>query len=138
MARVLLDDFLLHTEKCSRTDATHFLRARFAHAETIMPFAVLLEIPLLSDKSTPFDETYTYENNDWRGELVSPMAANIQWEIYRHSNDENNQDQPTILIRMLLNEYPVPFKSQCQSYNTTDSLFYTLDELKRCYGIISH
>lgn len=135
MARILLEDFILHTEKCSQTDATHFLRARFAHAETIMPFVALLEIPPLSDKSTPVDETYTYENNNWRGELVSPMAANIQWEIYRRS-DNDDQDQP-ILIRMLLNEYPVSFKSECQSYNTTDSRFYTLDELKRCYGIIS-
>lgn len=124
---------MFHTERCSQTGSTHFLRARFAHAETIMPFAALLQIPLLSDQSTPLDETYTYENNNWRGELISPMAANIQWEIYRHSND----DDQTILVRMLLNEYPVPFKSECQSFNTTDSFFYTLDELKRCYRLIS-
>lgn len=136
IAQILLDDFMFQTEKCSQADSTHFLRARFAHAETIIPFAALLEIPHLSDKSTPVNETYTYENNHWRGELISPMAANIQWEIYRHSNAADDDDQ-SILIRMLLNEYPVPFKSECQSYNTTDSLFYTLDELKRCYRIIS-
>jgi len=134
MAQILLDDFFHHSEKCSQIDSTHFLRARFTHAEAIIPFAALLQIPILSDKSTPFNETYTYENNNWRGEFVSPMAANIQWEIYRHINygkNRHNKHQQ-ILIRMLYNEYPVAFKYDCKSLN---NLFYTIDELKRCYRI---
>ncbi len=139
MAQVLLDDFFLHSEKCSQIEATHFLRARFGHAETIIPFAALLQIPISSDKSTPVNETYTYENNGWRGELISPMAANIQWEIYRHLNYRRNRynRHQQILIRMLLNEYPVPFKYECKSYNTMNQFFYTIDELKRCYGIMN-
>jgi hypothetical protein len=139
MARILLDDFLLYTEKCSQIDSTHFLRARFAHAEAIIPFVALLQIPILSDKPTPFNETYTYENNGWRGELVSPMTANIQWEIYRHLNYGKNRynRHQQILIRMLLNEYPVLFKSECKPYNTNNQLFYTIDELKRCYKLVN-
>ena len=138
MAQVLLDDFFLHSDQCSQIESTHFLRARFAHAETIIPFAALLKIPILSDKSTPFNETFTYENNGWRGELVSPMAANIQWEIYRNFNYnkiDQSQHQP-ILIQMLLNEYPVPFKYDCKPYDAINPFFYTIEELKRCYSII--
>lgn len=135
MTRILLDDFFYHSEQCSRTDSTHFLRVRFGHAETIIPFATLLKIPSLTDKSTSFNETYTHENNNWRGELVSPMAANIQWEIYRHSKngkkDEFSQSQ--VLIRMLYNEYPVKFKNDCKPYDKNNENFYTLEELKRCY-----
>jgi hypothetical protein len=139
MAQILLDDFFLHSEKCSQLDSIHFLQARFAHSQTIIPFAALLKIPILSDKSTLINETYTYENNGWRGELVSPMTANIQWEIYRHYNygkTDYSSDQQ-ILIRMLLNEYPVPFKNECKPYNIINQFFYTLDELKRCYGIVN-
>jgi hypothetical protein len=137
VAQVLLDDFFLHSEKCSQIDSTHSLRARFAHAETIIPFAALLQIPILSDKSTPSNETFTYENNGWRGELISPMAANIQWEMYRHFNFGKTRHfrHQQIFIRMLLNEYPVPFKTDCKPYSTINQFFYTIDELKRCYRI---
>ena len=137
MAQILLDDFILHSEKCSQLDSTHFLRARFAHAETIIPFAALLHIPILSDKSTPNNETFTYENNGWRGELISPMTANIQWEIYRHYSygKTRHSRHQQILIRMLLNEYLVPFKYDCKPYSTINPFFYTIDELKRCYRI---
>ncbi|CAF4587312.1 unnamed protein product [Rotaria socialis] len=135
MAQILLDDFFHHSEQCSQVDAKYFLRARFGHAETIIPFVTLLKIPILSDKSTSLNETYTHENNGWRGELISPMAANIQWEIYRHSNNgtPDNIAQHQILMRMLFNEYPVPFKYECQPYNMNNHYFYTIDELKKCY-----
>ena len=138
MAQILLDDFFEHTEQCAEPDAKHFLRARFTHAEAIIPFAALLQIPLLSDKSTPMDETYTYDNNGWRGELVSPMAANIQWDIYRYSNRSSTgrMTQPSVLIRMLYNEYPVPFKDSCRLYDRSHPFFYALDELKRCYRAV--
>ena len=113
------------------------IRARFVHAETIIPFAALLQIPILSDKSTPFHETFTYENNAWRGEFISPMSANIQWEIYRHINHGKNRvyRHQQILIRMLLNEYPVPFKYDCKPFPSMSTFFYTLEELKRCYRL---
>ena len=80
--------FILHTEKCSQTQCHALSFAHdLDHAETIIPF---LSSTTNSDSSAinrhHFNETYTYENNGWRGELGSPMAANVQWEIYRHMN----------------------------------------------------
>ena len=135
MAKVLLDDFLQHSDRCSQASSENFLRARFAHAETIIPFAALLKIPFLSDQSTPIEETFTYEKNVWRGEIVSPMAANIQWDIFRPTKD--GEERPT-LVRMLYNEYPVSFKSTCQPYDTTLESFFTLEELERCYAFLDH
>jgi hypothetical protein len=104
MAQILLDDFFLDLEKCSQIDPTHFLRARFTHGEEIMPFTDLLKIPVLCHKQTPANETYTYENNGWRGELVCPMSANIQWDLYRHYNYSKTRSfhYQHIPIRMLL------------------------------------
>lgn len=135
MATILLDDFFQHTDRCSGADADYFLRARFAHAETIIPFAAMLKIPFLSDQSTPIEEDFTYENNPWRGQLVSPMAANVQWDIYRHKT--NGGTQP-ILVRMLYNEHPVAFKATCQPFDSNHASFYSLEELKRCYSVLDH
>ena len=120
-------------EECSKPDSKYFLRARFGHAETIIPLAALLEVPDLSDQSVPANETYTYETNNWRGELVSPMAANIQWDIFRCITSDSHH--APILIRMLYNEYPVKFKTACQPYDYQYPFFYTINELKRCYNM---
>ena len=68
------------------------------------------------------------------------MSANIQWDIYRQYNYGKTRSvrHQQILVRMLLNERPVPFKRDCEPYNTKDDLFYTLSELKRCYNITNH
>ena len=65
------------------------------------------------------------------------MTANVQWDLYRYNNNETNRYFPhqQILIRMLYNEYPVPFKDECQPYNMKNDFFYTMNELKRCYSI---
>ncbi|CAF0907595.1 unnamed protein product [Adineta steineri] len=138
MAQILLDDFFLNSEKCSKLDPTHFLRARFTHAETIIPFAALLKLPNKSDQQTAINEIYTYENNPWRGAEISPMTANIQWDIYRHRNYSKSRDveHQEILIRMLLNECPIQFKYECKSYSLEHKFFYTLDELKQCYSTV--
>jgi hypothetical protein len=128
MAKPLLADFFSSINKCieqpNNTAAAHL---RFAHAETVIPFATLLQIPGLAGKAVDYMDIYTYENNPWRGEKVSPMSTNIQWEIYRHEDDHTQ-----ILVRMLYNEIEVRFKQDCQSI-TPDSFFYNLNELKRAY-----
>ena len=139
MAQILLDEFLVSSDQCSQIDAKHFLRARFGHAEGIIPFIALLKIPILSDKQTSPKETYTYANNGWRGEIISPMSANIQWEIFRyhprHHGRNSRPEDEKVLVRMLLNEYVVPFKYECEPYSTEYMFFYTLNELKRCYSV---
>jgi len=98
---------------------------RFAHAETIIPLAALMELPS-SDQQVPPSMTYTYADNPWRGARVSPYAANIQWDSY--SNDAG-----ICLVRMLYEEKQTRFKSSCRSFRP-GSFYYDLSELRRCYG----
>jgi hypothetical protein len=128
MAKPLLADFFSSISACIETNNNFAANLRFAHAETIIPFATLLQIPGFSDQATHSLDIYTYENNQWRGDKVAPMAANIQWEIYRHETNHNQ-----ILIRMLYNEMEIRFKEDCKSI-TPESYFYDFNELKRSYA----
>ncbi len=128
MAKPLLADFFSSINSCIEETNNISAHLRFAHAETVIPFATLLQIPGFSDKAVNLEDLYTYENNQWRGDKIAPMGANIQWEIYQH---EENPKQ--ILVRMLYNEMEVRFKQDCKSL-TPDSFFYDLNELKRSYA----
>ncbi|CAF0913886.1 unnamed protein product [Adineta ricciae] len=129
MARPLLIDFFSSIHKCIEDSSKAMVGClRFAHAETIIPFASLLQIPCFSDQAVDLNEIYRYDNNSWRGAHISPMAANIQWEIYQNENDPHQ-----ILVRMLYNEMEVRFKDNCQSI-APDSYFYDFNELKRAYA----
>lgn len=93
----LLEDFLI-TSYNSIVDGGVSADFRFAHAETIIPFAALLGIEEASFQTqNPFDVS-----EHWKDFVVSPMAANIMWVFY--SNDQGN-----ILVKMLLNEKEVAF-----------------------------
>lgn len=96
---------------------------RFSHAQALIPLAAYLGIPGASE---PLAETltYSYQNSQWRTALVSPMSANVQWEIYQNAEQIK-------LVRMLHNEKESQFKAQCQPYADT-AYFYLLTELQRC------
>ena len=47
--------------------------------------------------AVPKAQTYTHATNPWRGETVSQMATNQQWEVYRNTTG-------TLLVRLLYNE----------------------------------
>ena len=96
---------------------------RFGHAETIIPLAALLKTPG-SERGVPAEELYTWQNSDWRGDKVSPMGANIQWDAFQNDNGET-------LVRMLYNEKEIPFKEGCEPISE-GSTFYTIDELSAC------
>lgn len=96
---------------------------RFTHAEEIMPFAALLKING-SDRQAEADEVFSYENNTWRGSNVSPMGANIQWDVF-------SSDAGRPIVRMLYNERETKFYSDCVSVSGFE-YFYELDELRRC------
>ncbi|WP_370639277.1 histidine-type phosphatase [Corynebacterium sp. CNCTC7651] len=88
---------------------------RFGHAETIIPLAALLKLPG-SQKGVPADQVMDYSNSDWRGDRVSPMAANIQWDAFQNA-------EGVTLVRMLYNEAEIPFHAGCMPV-MDDSTFY--------------
>lgn len=104
---------------------------RFSHAQATMPVATWLQ---LENTQHPVaeDELYSYETNPWRAADVSPMGANIQWDIYIKDTSVNEAD---IIVRMLHNEKEVPFAQECQPLPNTQ-YFYSFNELTRCFSVI--
>ncbi|PWI18528.1 histidine-type phosphatase [Streptomyces sp. Act143] len=123
MADVLLDDFFEQVE--AKRDGTSALGAelRFSHAEEIIPLAALMRLPGSTRPATE-QEPYTYATNPWRGAAVSPLGANIQWDVFRKGD--------RWLVRMLYNEKEAAFKAGCTPI-AKGSTFYDLDELERCF-----
>ncbi|MBM6706500.1 histidine-type phosphatase [Bifidobacterium pullorum subsp. saeculare] len=149
IAQPLLDDFFASIdERVAGGDTAATFR--FAHAETIMPFAALIgapgstqQAPAVADPQTDAD-VYNYQNNEWRGETVTPMAANIQWDVAtRDGIDPKTRKAYTPLIRMLYNEEEVAFGgtntlarglSSCTPV-ADGSTWYKESELKSCLGL---
>jgi len=116
-----VDDVIAKTQK-------NVAVLRFAHAEIIIPLATSLELKGMM-KSVPLTQTYNYSNSTWRGEDISPMAANLQWDIY-----QNVQGQT--LVKMLYNEKETTFKKECDyARYKTNSYYYDYLKLKQCYNI---
>ncbi|MEU0036355.1 histidine-type phosphatase [Streptomyces sp. NPDC006333] len=124
MADVLLDDFFKKVEAKRAGTSDLGAELRFTHAEEIIPLAALMRLP---GSTQPVTESrpYTYADNSWRGGSVAPMAANIQWDVFRKGN--------SYLVRMLYNEKETAFKRGCEPVRKGSS-FYDLDELERCFG----
>ncbi|MFT2711812.1 histidine-type phosphatase [Clavibacter sp. Sh2126] len=122
MATPLLDDFLdsMDARLAGSSTAATF---RFAHAETIIPFAALLGLPGSTQQVTP-EAPYDYATNAWRGETVTPMAANVQWDVYRAADGR-------AVVRMLYDERAIPFRAGCAPI-AAGSLFYDVAEVRRC------
>ncbi|MFT2691768.1 histidine-type phosphatase [Clavibacter zhangzhiyongii] len=122
MATPLLDDFLdsMDARLAGSATAATF---RFAHAETIIPFAALLGLPGSTQQVTP-EQPYAYATNAWRGETVTPMAANVQWDVYRAADGR-------AVVRMLADERAIPFRAGCAPM-APGSLFYDVGEVRRC------
>jgi len=125
MAKVLQDDFFNAVGVNCNPSSPIVAYLRFAHAETVIPLAALMQLPY-SDQQVPVAETYTYKDNPWRGRLVSPYAVNIQWDSF--SNESG-----ACLVRMLYNEKQMRLKPSCKSIRPK-SFYYGFGELKRCYG----
>ncbi len=150
IAQPLLDDFFNSID--DRVDGgTTAATFRFAHAETIIPFAALIKAPG-SEEQIPQDKIYDplgllgdqgYQSN-WYGESVTPMAANIQWDVAtRDGIDPKTGKAYTPLIRMLYNEKEVAFGgtntlarglSSCTPV-AEGSTWYKESELKSCLGL---
>lgn len=137
IAQPLLDDFFNSIDARvagGKTAATF----RFAHAETMMPFAALLGLPGSTQQAPAvanpqtLNDVYTYDNNSWRGESVTPMAANVQWDVVaKDGKDPANGTAYTPLVRMLYNETEISFRTECTPI-ADGSHWYKLTELKSC------
>jgi Histidine phosphatase superfamily (branch 2) len=127
MAEGLADDFFKEIDAIRRGDSSHGAMLRFTHAEIIVPFASLLGLDGVL-APVPKASTYAYASNPWRGELVSPMAANVQWDVYRDATGK-------LVVRMLYNEKETDFKPACDSARySVGSHYYAYDQLAACYG----
>ena len=130
MAQVLLDDFFNEVDAIARGDLRTAANLRFGHAETTMPLLTLLGLKDLI-VPLPASQIFSYDDNPWRGALLSPMAANMQWDTYRNA-------QGDILVKMLYNEKERQFKAECDAARVSpDSYFYRYDGLKACYGHVA-
>ncbi|WP_371142611.1 histidine-type phosphatase [Burkholderia cepacia] len=126
MAKVLQDDFFGEVDAIARGDLTRAAKLRFTHAEIMIPFASIMNLKNVF-VPTPQAQTYTYANNPWRGDQVSPMAANMQWDVYRNGS--------RLIVKMLYNERETDFQAACDGAKLTPgSHFYDYAGLKQCYG----
>ncbi len=127
MAQALEDDFFNEVDAIARGDLSHGAKLRFTHAEIMVPFASILGVKGVF-VPVPKASAYSYDTNPWRGELVSPMAANLQWDVVRDATG-------TLLVKLLYNERETDFKAACDSARyAVGSHFYSYDKLAACYG----
>ena len=129
MAQGLVADLFDHAETAAKTQSQHIATLRFTHAEIISPLVSALALP---EYFTPESRAsqYRYETNAWRGENVIPMAANVQWDVYRN-------DSGHVIARMLFNERETKFKPSCDTArmgSATSGNFYDLAKLRACYA----
>ncbi|MCF3128718.1 histidine-type phosphatase [Acinetobacter soli] len=128
MAQGLKQDFFNQVDALMNQQQSHKAVLRFAHAEIIIPLATAFELKGMMTP-LPLVQTYSYSNSAWRGEDISPMAANMQWDIYQNA-------QGYTLVKMLYNEKETLFKSNCDyARYAPNSYFYDYLKLKQCYNI---
>lgn len=126
MAQGLKQDLFSQVDAVIERKQSHLAVLRFAHAEIIIPLATSLELNNMM-QPLPLRQTYSYDNSAWRGEMVSPMAANLQWDIYQNA-------QGNTLVKMFYNEKETLFKPSCDYARTnSNSFYYDYLKLKQCY-----
>src|SRR5690554_1542251 len=123
-AEHLVRDMYERAQAVAAGKSNEFAMFRFTHAQALMPVATWLGLPNAT-QAAEAGIPYSYTNNPWRAALISPMSANIQWDIYQ------NEDGHT-LVRMLWNEAETSFAAQCTAFIGS---FYTLDEIANCYSL---
>ncbi|MGK5016681.1 histidine-type phosphatase [Janthinobacterium sp. HLS12-2] len=123
-AVALREDFFREVDALAAGDLRHAAKLRFTHAEMIIPLASAMGL----QQPLPASASYGYDNHPWRGQTVSPLAANMQWDVYRNGDGQ-------LIVRLLYNEKETPFQASCDSARIAPgSVFYDYTELKACYG----
>ncbi len=114
----LLINFITTTDEFITT-GKYDLQLRFAHAETVSPFAALLGISS-ADQAT---QDYKMISSKWKAASVAPLSANIQWILYKKANSTD------YLVKVLLNEKDV----HISGLETKTFPYYNYRELKNLY-----
>ena len=128
--RALRDDFFTEVDAIARGDLSHGAKLRFTHAEAIIPLATAMGLKSVVG-ALPAAQTYSYDNSSWRGLYVAPMAANMQWDVYRDASGN-------VLVKMLYNEKETDFQAACDGARiAAGSHFYVYAKLKACYGHVA-
>jgi multiple inositol-polyphosphate phosphatase/2,3-bisphosphoglycerate 3-phosphatase len=124
IAMPLLADFIQTTDTYIQTRSTnaHF---RFSHAETIAPFAALLDLHSASQATSNMRSL----EKVWDAGKVIPLSANIQWLLYQKKGTEN------YLVKFLLNENEVAIDGLVTEsfpyYNWEDVRNFYIEKMKR-------
>ena len=130
MSQILVDDMFNEVDAIARGDRSHAAKLRFTHAEIMMPFAVRMGLKGV-DQSVPKATGFSYDSNTWRGQYVSPMAANMQWDVFIGAGGK-------LLVRMLYNEKETDFKAACDTAKAAGTAhYYDYTALKACYGHVA-
>lgn len=114
----LLINFIKTTDEFI-TGGNYNAQLRFAHAETILPFAALLNISTADKTVSDLSKLNQY----WQPENIAPLSSNIQWILYQKKGNEN------YLVKVLLNEKEV----HITGLKTNNFPFYNWNDLKAFY-----
>ncbi|MGK5051043.1 histidine-type phosphatase [Janthinobacterium sp. RB2P8] len=126
-AVALREDFFREVDALAAGDLRHAAKLRFTHAEMIIPLASAMGL----QQALPPETSYSHADSPWRGQSVSPLAANMQWDVYRN-------DTGQLIVRLLYNEKETPFKPACDAARIAPgSVFYDYAGLKACYGHVA-
>lgn len=91
---------------------------RFAHAETIIPFASILKLSCCSKQTN----SLPHVSSIWRDYEIASMAANIAWIFYKHP------DKDEILVKMTYNEQEI-----CFPFCSTHGPYASWNEVRAYY-----
>lgn len=114
----LLVNFINTTDEFIRHQKFN-AQLRFAHAETIAPFAALLQIVIADKVCTQLTEV----DKVWPAAKIIPLGANIQWVFYKKAG------KPFYLVKVLLNEEEV----HIDGLSAKSFPYYNWDDLRNLY-----
>lgn len=117
IAFALLRDFLETSEEALNTGKVS-ANLRFAHAETLIPFASLLKLACCSKQTNDLNLVADI----WQDSCIARMAGNIQWIFYK------SEASKPILVKLLYNEVTMPFPMP-SGYGP----YYRWDDVKTFY-----
>ena len=121
IAAPLLMDFIRCTDQFIHHNGSA-IKLRFAHAETVAPFAAILNIKGADNSVSTIDSFNLF----WKAEEIVPLSANIQWALYKKKKD--------FLIKILLNEKEVAIDGM----KAKNFPYYSWKQLRKFYLLRLH